>query len=38
MKNYHDYIPLIGAKVDPVQFGVYPYSIHSVDGGTVYMA
>lgn len=38
MKNYKDFIPLIGAKVDPVAFGVFPLSVNSVDGGTVFMA
>lgn len=38
MKTYQDYIPLIGAKVDPVAYGVYPLSINSIDGTTVFMA
>ena len=38
MKNYKNFIPLIGAKVDPVIYGVYPLSINSVEGGTVCMA
>jgi len=38
MKNYKDFIPLIGAKVDPVIYGVYPLSINKIDGGTVFMA
>ncbi|MDD4220026.1 MAG: tagaturonate epimerase family protein [Sphaerochaetaceae bacterium] len=38
MKNYKNFIPLIGAKVDPVIYGVHPLSINKVDGGTVFMA
>jgi hypothetical protein len=38
MKNYKNFIPLIGTKVDPVAYGVYPLSINSVGGGTVFMA
>jgi len=38
MKNYKNFIPLVGAKVDPVAYGVYPLSINVVDGGTVFMA
>ena len=38
MKNYKSFIPLIGAKADPVAYGVYPLSVNMVDGGTVFMA
>lgn len=38
MKNYRSFIPLIGAKVDPIAYGVHPLSINSIDGGTVFMA
>ena len=38
MKNYQNFIPLLGAKVDPVPYGVYPFSINDIDGGTVFMA
>src|SRR3989339_443618 len=38
MKNYKNFIPLLGAKVDPVAYGVYPLSINVVNGGTVFMA
>lgn len=37
MKDYKSFIPLMGAKVDPVAYGVYPLSINTVDGGTVFM-
>lgn len=38
MKDYKSFIPLMGAKVDPVAYGVYPLSVNAVDGGTVFMA
>ncbi len=38
MKNYTHFIPLIGAKVDPIAYGVHPLSINKVGGGTVFMA
>jgi len=38
MKDFHDYIPLLGAKVDPVHYGVYPYSINKVGPCHVFMA
>lgn len=38
MKNYKNFIPLLGTKADPVAYGVYPLSINTVDGGTVFMA
>ena len=38
MKNYRDFIPLLGAKADPVPYGVYPFSINKVDSSYVFMA
>jgi hypothetical protein len=38
MKNYQSYVPLIAAKVDPVIYGVFPFSINDLDGGSVFMA
>lgn len=38
MKNYTHFIPLIGAKVDPLAYGVHPLSINSIGGGTIFMA
>jgi len=38
MKDFKSFIPLMGAKIDPVTYGVYPLSINNIDGGTVFMA
>ncbi len=38
MKHYTQFIPLLGAKVDPLAYGVHPLSINSIDGGYVFMA
>ena len=38
MKNYQNFIPLLGAKVDPVPYGVFPFSINNIEGSTVLMA
>src|SRR5690554_5967254 len=38
MKDFKSFIPLMGAKIDTVAYGVYPLSINNIDGGTVFMA
>ncbi|MDD3671034.1 MAG: tagaturonate epimerase family protein [Sphaerochaetaceae bacterium] len=38
MKDYQTFIPLLGAKVDPEEYGVYPFSINMIEGGAVFMA
>ncbi len=38
MKNFKDFIPLLHAKVDPLLYGVYPLSIHTTKGTTLFIA
>lgn len=38
MKDYKQFVPLLGAKVDPVAYGVYPLSVNRIGDGAVFMA
>ncbi len=38
MKNFKDFIPLLHAKVDPLLYGVYPLSIHTLKETTLFIA
>ena len=38
MKNFKDFIPLLHAKVDPLLYGVYPLSIHTLKETTLFVA
>lgn len=37
MKDVRKFIPLLKSKVDPVEYGVYPLSIHTIDETTVFI-
>lgn len=37
MKDVRKFIPLLKSKVDPVEYGVYPLSIHTSDETTVFI-
>ncbi len=38
MKNFKEFIPLLHTKIDPVSYGVYPLSIHSIKETTLFIA